>query len=440
MTFGQKLKDARSRAGLTQEELVRHLGVTRQTISNWENDRSYPDLASALTLSELYGISLDELLKEDAGLQQRLEEQRERTKRRLSGLHSLGMLLIATNFILVWLEQSVWGIILGIWGLTVVCAVHVLFVIKLGADRREAMLRCFALVLVCTGLMIRIQSEHTSRLGDVLWIAGMSMECWCDYRMNWGSFYPKHMTAFTGFVIALVLVFAAMPMAGDFIDQGDHVPGNPFNGTDYRVAEVIAGDPEPLPMVYLGSTNSVFLQFPEGSEQLDGKFRYIAHPEETGVWEMRPESDPDTLYRVTLEADDRITMGCYRDSETVWAYLLEPSPKLGCTIRDPLSTSVGAAEWYYGGSFDPEHPRGGFILKGKGTIRLSVPGDGTTVTIQEEFREGNATEHRTLVLTRDEQGFVEFERETRDSGEEQIAFYRIPYEDGEFVLILKFIP
>lgn len=440
MTFGQKLKDARSRAGLTQEELVRHLGVTRQTISNWENDRSYPDLASALKLSELYGISLDELLKEDAGLQQRLEEQRERTKRRLSGLYSLGLLLIATNFILVWLEQSLWGILLGILGLAVVCAVHVLFVVKLGADRREAALRCAALVMVCTGLMIRIQSGHTSRLGDVLWIAGMSMECWCNYRMNWGSFYPKHMTAFTGFVIALVLVFVTMHLAGDYIDEGDHVPGNPFTSTDYRVVEVVEGDPEKLPMVYLGSTNSVFLQYPDGAEQLEGKFQYIAQPETGGVWEMRPESDPDTLYRVVLGQDDSITMSCYSNGEVLWEYLLESSPRIGCTIVDPLGTTTGAVDWYYGGSFDPEKPRGGYILRGKGTVRLSVPGDARTVTIQKEFRDGDAREYETLELTKDERGNVEFTCETRDSGNEQIAYYRIPYEDGEFVLILKFIP
>ena len=54
MKLGQKLKEARLNAGLKQEELAKQLGVSRQTISNWENDRSYPDLGSAVKLSNLY--------------------------------------------------------------------------------------------------------------------------------------------------------------------------------------------------------------------------------------------------------------------------------------------------------------------------------------------------------------------------------------------------
>ena len=64
MEIGKKLKAARSRAGLTQEQVAEHLFVSRQTISNWENEKSYPDIVSVVRLSDLYSISLDELLKE----------------------------------------------------------------------------------------------------------------------------------------------------------------------------------------------------------------------------------------------------------------------------------------------------------------------------------------------------------------------------------------
>ena len=50
MEFGQKLKEARLKAGRKQEDVAKQLGVSRQTMSNWENDRSYPDLASVLKL------------------------------------------------------------------------------------------------------------------------------------------------------------------------------------------------------------------------------------------------------------------------------------------------------------------------------------------------------------------------------------------------------
>lgn len=74
MEIGKKLKAARSRAGLTQEQVAEHLFVSRQTISNWENEKSYPDIVSVVRLSDLYSNSLDELLKGDAEMLKHLEE------------------------------------------------------------------------------------------------------------------------------------------------------------------------------------------------------------------------------------------------------------------------------------------------------------------------------------------------------------------------------
>ena len=55
-----KLKDARQKAGLTQEQLAGKIMVSRVTVSHWENGKSLPDIASLITLSDLYPISLDE--------------------------------------------------------------------------------------------------------------------------------------------------------------------------------------------------------------------------------------------------------------------------------------------------------------------------------------------------------------------------------------------
>lgn len=61
--IGTKIKDARTAAQLTQEQVAEALGISRQTVSNWENDRTYPDIGSVVKLSDLYGVSLDYLLK-----------------------------------------------------------------------------------------------------------------------------------------------------------------------------------------------------------------------------------------------------------------------------------------------------------------------------------------------------------------------------------------
>ena len=82
MEFGQKLKEARQKAGLTQEAVAQAIGVSRQSLSNWENDRTYPDLGSVLRLSDLYGLSLDDLLRHDMKLRRKLEEQKNKVMRR----------------------------------------------------------------------------------------------------------------------------------------------------------------------------------------------------------------------------------------------------------------------------------------------------------------------------------------------------------------------
>lgn len=63
--IGTKIKNARNESGLTQEQAAEALGVSRQTVSNWENEKSYPDIISVIKMSDLYSVSLDHLLKEE---------------------------------------------------------------------------------------------------------------------------------------------------------------------------------------------------------------------------------------------------------------------------------------------------------------------------------------------------------------------------------------
>ena len=65
MDIGAKLKSARVQAGMTQEQAAEALGVSRQTVSNWETAKTYPDIVSVVKMSDLYGVSLDRLLKGD---------------------------------------------------------------------------------------------------------------------------------------------------------------------------------------------------------------------------------------------------------------------------------------------------------------------------------------------------------------------------------------
>lgn len=80
MNTGERLKNARKQAGLTQEAAADKLQVSRQTLSNWENNRTYPDLVNLLAISDLYQISLDALLKGDQDLVQHMEDKMDTVK------------------------------------------------------------------------------------------------------------------------------------------------------------------------------------------------------------------------------------------------------------------------------------------------------------------------------------------------------------------------
>ncbi len=106
MEIGKKLKNARMEAGLTQEKAAEEIDVSRQTISNWENEKSYPDIISVIALSDLYSVSLDELLKGDQKMTEHLAESTDvvKSNKKLTGAIILNIvlmiLLIALNMLL----------------------------------------------------------------------------------------------------------------------------------------------------------------------------------------------------------------------------------------------------------------------------------------------------------------------------------------------------
>lgn len=106
MEIGKKLKNAPIEAGLTQEKAAEKINVSRQTISNWENEKSYPDIISVIALSDLYSVSLDELLKGDQKMAEHLEESTNvvKSNKKLTGAILLNIilmiLLIALNMLL----------------------------------------------------------------------------------------------------------------------------------------------------------------------------------------------------------------------------------------------------------------------------------------------------------------------------------------------------
>lgn len=116
MELGKQIKKYRSELGLSQDGLADKIYVTRQTISNWENDRNYPDVRSLVMLSTVFGISLDTLVKGDLEeMKEQIKEEEIRTFERdgrVFTVLTLGMILTPLPLLhfLDWIGIGLWGL------------------------------------------------------------------------------------------------------------------------------------------------------------------------------------------------------------------------------------------------------------------------------------------------------------------------------------------
>lgn len=120
MELGRRIKEYRSAAQMTQEELAEKMFVSRQTISNWENDKSYPDIHSLLMLGNLFDVSLDILVKGDIeAMKDKIDENTIKAFNRDSAIFSILLIgMVATPlFLLKWagvLGIGIWAVLAGI--------------------------------------------------------------------------------------------------------------------------------------------------------------------------------------------------------------------------------------------------------------------------------------------------------------------------------------
>lgn len=102
MEIGSKLKNARNEKGITQEKAAELLGVSRQTISNWENNKSYPDIISVIKMSDIYSVSLDHLLKEEKSMNRTYQEFLEESTNTVKAKRNLGIIILFSAYFVIW--------------------------------------------------------------------------------------------------------------------------------------------------------------------------------------------------------------------------------------------------------------------------------------------------------------------------------------------------
>ena len=121
MTLGEKILDLRTQKEMSQEELAAALEVSRQSVSKWETNQSVPDLDKIIRLADLFGVTVDQLVRE--GERPEPPEPPEpqvvyvaEGRRGLTGPQKLGVCLEVLGAILLLLGMAALGAIVAVIG------------------------------------------------------------------------------------------------------------------------------------------------------------------------------------------------------------------------------------------------------------------------------------------------------------------------------------
>ena len=107
MDISNQIKKRRTDMGLSQEELAERIYVSRQTISNWETDKTYPDIQSLLLLSVLFDTTIDVLVKGDLEMMEKTVASADAKKMRTLGIGMSVLLVLMIPFALAGI--ALWG-------------------------------------------------------------------------------------------------------------------------------------------------------------------------------------------------------------------------------------------------------------------------------------------------------------------------------------------
>lgn len=147
MELGNHIKHYRNEKGLSQEELAERVYVTRQTISNLENNKNYPDINSIVLLSEIFEISIDNLIKGDLE-QMKKEINSEEVKKLNFYATMMGILMLAAFISLMPLLKFI-----GLYGFIpyfVLVACAMFFAIKVEKIKKDNDIQTYKEILAFT--------------------------------------------------------------------------------------------------------------------------------------------------------------------------------------------------------------------------------------------------------------------------------------------------
>ncbi len=439
MDLGQRLRQARLEAGMTQEELGKQLGVSRQTLSNWENGRSLPDVGSAVKLGKLYNISLDKLLSGQEIIQQ-FEDLAARRRQFWQMMLEIGIILQLVGNLIRGLGFSWVGDGLtwcGFLLLTVTIVMHLRVFDHSRGDCIRGLLGIggrwllilWVLVFPNVGegdVYLLLISFANLILALLVWSAGV-------WTINFKS---------TRLWLIIVL-YVGTPLLLEGLrlqDSGVMVESNPFL-RDYRVETVLYPQDDPTyrnAVIELGN-NTLMLAVDGVDREYIGRFDYSEPTVEDtakGIWFLVPEEDPQDLYKLTLEQDDSVVLSYANAGTLQWQWKLKPNHRVASLHIDTLAKDIFApVTWYPAGYPDGEKPNFKNIsVAPKATLGIKVYGlEGKPLVIHEEYYHEDQVDYQTYEIPAKREHQYEMEVEARYGAlKGQYAIYRIPFEDGEY--------
>lgn len=110
MIFSERLKKEREKKGWSQHDLAERIHVSRQSVSKWETGKNYPSIEMIIHLSDLFGVTIDELLRSDKELKDKVIKDSKQLahpkwKVFFESIFSIGVLLLVAKLIILLLNH-----------------------------------------------------------------------------------------------------------------------------------------------------------------------------------------------------------------------------------------------------------------------------------------------------------------------------------------------
>lgn len=436
MNIGQKLKEQRTAAGLSQEDLAKAVGVSRQTVSSWENNHSYPDIGSIMKLSDLYGASLDELLKEDPVMRKHVEDNSVLPRKYWNLLFELAIVLLPLGSLVAHWGAFWVGLTLRLIGAVMLPPLWVARSRLFGMPKEEMRKSIIGWGLCAAGPFLALLGDIGSIASSVLAIAGLLLILHNGLCLERSTRFWLIIALCIG--TPVYIFFSGMTTQLD--DHGAFSQAQPF-GSSYRILEAEYGQvPEIPPTLELSMVGFSLIM----DNETVGNFTYIEPREDQtakGIWQLVPE-DGSGLYKLEVSAQDKTTLAYFVDDQLQWRWKIAPVPVAQLLSRYLGNTTIAPIEWYPAGSLPTDPADIGYItmIDGESVSFLLGSSGPEVLIVTEEYYHGDSVETTQYQLSKNRSGGYPFPEKFTKRYEDEIQYvvYSFEYDGGVFLLRLNF--